>query len=319
MRNELITFTSPKSSVSEVFRTLRTNMQFINVSNKLKSILVTSTIPGEGKSWVSANLAITFAQAGKKVILVDADMRKGRQHEVFELSNENGLSNYLISAVGENKINLDDYIKQTLVENLYVITAGVVPPNPSELLTSQKMSDLIKVLEGIADVVIFDGTPSTIVTDALILSRNIGSTLIVTSHKQTRMEDLKQIKKNIENVGGKIAGVVVNKIPRSQKVYGGGYYYENSITVNNKKNWLENIVKSIHKTDKKQDEVQIKKEVDKLKVSPKKEKVKQEKQENQKNVKRKKENIETSNKNEEDIDINLVLKQLTKYLSEDKK
>lgn len=319
MRNELITFTSPKSSVSEVFRTLRTNMQFINVSNKLKSILVTSTIPGEGKSWVSANLAITFAQAGKKVILVDADMRKGRQHEVFELSNENGLSNYLISAVGENKINLDDYIKQTLVENLYVITAGVVPPNPSELLTSQKMSDLIKVLEGIADVVIFDGTPSTIVTDALILSRNIGSTLIVTSHKQTRMEDLKQIKKNIENVGGKIAGVVVNKIPRSQKVYGGGYYYENSITVNNKKNWLENIVKSIHKTDKKQDEVQIKKEVDKLKVSPKKEKVKQENQKNQKNVKRKKENIETSNKNEEDIDINLVLKQLTKYLSEDKK
>lgn len=319
MRNELITFTSPKSSVSEVFRTLRTNMQFINVSNKLKSILVTSTIPGEGKSWVSANLAITFAQAGKKVILVDADMRKGRQHEVFELSNENGLSNYLISAVGENKINLDDYIKQTLVENLYVITAGVVPPNPSELLTSQKMSDLIKVLEGIADVVIFDGTPSTIVTDALILSRNIGSTLIVTSHKQTRMEDLKQIKKNIENVGGKIAGVVVNKIPRSQKIYGGGYYYENSITVNNKKNWLENIVKSIHKTEKKQDEVQIKKEVDKLKVAPKKEKVKQEKQENQKNVKRKKENIEINNKNEEDIDINLVLKQLTKYLSEDKK
>lgn len=316
MRNELITFTSPKSSVSEVFRTLRTNMQFINISNKLKSILVTSTVPGEGKSWVAANLAITFAQAGKKVILVDADMRKSRQHEIFELSNENGLSNYLISAVGENKINLDDYIKQTLVENLYLMTAGIVPPNPSELLTSQKMSDLIKALERSADVVIFDGTPSTIVTDALILSRNIGSTLIVTSHKQTKMEDLKQIKKNIENVGGKIAGVVVNKIPRSQKVYGGGYYYENSITVDNKKNWLENIVKSIHKTDKEQDEVKIKKEVDKLKVVPKKEKVKSEKP---KNAKRKKEEVETSKKDEEDIDINLVLKQLTRYLSEDKK
>lgn len=316
MRNELITFTSPKSSVSEVFRTLRTNMQFINISNKLKSILVTSTVPGEGKSWVAANLAITFAQAGKKVILVDADMRKSRQHEIFELSNENGLSNYLISAVGENKINLDDYIKQTLVENLYLMTAGIVPPNPSELLTSQKMSDLIKALEKSADVVIFDGTPSTIVTDALILSRNIGSTLIVTSHKQTKMEDLKQIKKNIENVGGKIAGVVVNKIPRSQKVYGGGYYYENSITVDNKKNWLENIVKSIHKTDKKQDEAKIKEEVDKLKVVPKKEKVKSEKP---KNAKRKKEEVETSKKDEEDIDINLVLKQLTRYLSEDKK
>lgn len=316
MKNELITFTSPKSSVSEVFRTLRTNIQFINISNKLKSILVTSTIPGEGKSWVSANLAITFAQAGKKVILVDADMRKGRQHEVFELSNENGLSNYLISAVGENKIDLNDYIKQTLVENLYVITAGINPPNPSELLTSQKMSDLIKALENTADIVIFDGTPSTIVTDALILSRNIGSTLIVTSHKQTKMEDLKQIKKNIENVGGKIAGVVVNKIPRSQKVYGGGYYYENSITVNNKKNWLGNIVKSINKTDKKQDTVKMKNEEDKKKVPLKKEKVKLEKP---KATKRKKQDIESVKKQEEDIDINLVLKQLTKYLSEEKK
>lgn len=316
MKNELITFTSPKSSVSEVFRTLRTNMQFINISNKLKSILVTSTIPGEGKSWVSANLAITFAQAGKKVILVDADMRKGRQHEVFELSNENGLSNYLISAVGENKIDLNDYIKQTLVENLYVITAGINPPNPSELLTSQKMSDLIKALENTADIVIFDGTPSTIVTDALILSRNIGSTLIVTAHKQTKMEDLKQIKKNIENVGGKIAGVVVNKIPRSQKVYGGGYYYENSIIVNNKKNWLGNIVKSINKTDKKQDTVKMKNEEDKKKVPLKKEKVKLEKP---KATKRKKQDIEPVKKQEEDIDINLVLKQLTKYLSEEKK
>lgn len=316
MKNELITFTSPKSSVSEVFRTLRTNIQFINISNKLKSILVTSTIPGEGKSWVSANLAITFAQAGKKVILVDADMRKGRQHEVFELSNENGLSNYLISAVGENKIDLNDYIKQTLVENLYVITAGINPPNPSELLTSQKMSDLIKALENTADIVIFDGTPSTIVTDALILSRNIGSTLIVTSHKQTKMEDLKQIKKNIENVGGKIAGVVVNKIPRSQKVYGGGYYYENSIIVNNKKNWLGNIVKSINKTDKKQDTVKMKNEEDKKKVPLKKEKVKLEKP---KATKRKKQDIESVKKQEEDIDINLVLKQLTKYLSEEKK
>lgn len=316
MKNELITFTSPKSSVSEVFRTLRTNIQFINISNKLKSILVTSTIPGEGKSWVSANLAITFAQAGKKVILVDADMRKGRQHEVFELSNENGLSNYLISAVGENKIDLNDYIKQTLVENLYVITAGINPPNPSELLTSQKMSDLIKALENTADIVIFDGTPSTIVTDALILSRNIGSTLIVTSHKQTKMEDLKQIKKNIENVGGKIAGVVVNKIPRSQKVYGGGYYYENSIIVNNKKNWLGNIVKSINKTDKKQDTVKMKNEEDKKKVPLKKEKVKIEKP---KATKRKKQDIESVKKQEEDIDINLVLKQLTKYLSEEKK
>lgn len=316
MRNELITFTSPKSSVSEVFRTLRTNVQFINASNKLKSILVTSTVPGEGKSYVSANLAITFAQAGKRVVLVDADMRKGRQHEVFELSNENGLSNYLISAVEDDKIDLGDYIKPTIVENLYVMTAGIVPPNPAELLTSQKMSDLIKALEKSADIVIFDGTPSTIVTDALIISRSIGSTLIVTSHKQTKMEDLKQIKKNIENVGGKIAGVVVNKVPHSQKIYGGGYYYESSIIVNNKKKWLDNIFNSIHKTDKKQEDTKMKKEVEKLKSVPKKETVKAEKP---KATRRKKQDIESIKKEEEDIDINLVLKQLTKYLSEEKK
>lgn len=316
MKNELITFTSPKSAVSEVFKTLRTNIQFINVSNKLKSILVTSTVPGEGKSWVSANLAITFAQAGKRVVLVDADMRKGRQHDVFGLSNENGLSNYLISAVGENKVDLGDYIKQTLVENLYVITAGVVPPNPSELLTSSKMSDLIKILENSADVVIFDGTPSSIVTDALILSRNIGSTLIVTSHKQTKMEDLKQVKKHIENVGGKIAGVVLNKVPCSQKIHGGGYYYENSLTINSKKKWLDNIVKLIQKTYKKQDDIKMKKELEKLKTEPKKEIIKPEKA---KNIKRKKQDAEETKKDEEDIDINLVLKQLTKYLSEEKK
>ena len=196
------------------------------------------------------------------------------------------------------------------------MTAGIVPPNPAELLTSQKMSALIKALEKSADIVIFDGTPSTIVTDALIISRSIGSTLIVTSHKQTKMEDLKQIKKNIENVGGKIAGVVVNKVPRSQKIYGGGYYYESSIIVNNKKKWLDNIFNSIHKTDKKQEDTKMKKEVDKLKSVPKKETVKAEKP---KATRRKKQDIESIKKEEEDIDINLVLKQLTKYLSEEKK
>lgn len=316
MRNELITFTSPKSSVSEVFRTLRTNIQFITASNKLKSILVTSTVPGEGKSWVSANLAITFAQAGKRVILVDADMRKGRQHEVFELSNENGLSTYLISAVEDKKIDLADYIKPTMVENLYVMTAGIVPPNPSELLTSQKMSDLIKALEKSADIVIFDGTPSTIVTDALIIARSIGSTLIVSSHKQTKIEDLKQIKKAIENVGGKIAGVVVNKVPRSQKIYGGGYYYESSIIVNNKRKWLDNVFNTIHKTEPKKQDIKTKKEDQKLKAAPKKEIVKAEKP---KTTRKKKQDIESTKKDEEDIDINLVLKQLTKYLSEEKK
>ena len=229
MQNEIITFTSPKASVSEIFRTLRTNVQFMTASSEHNSILFTSTQAGDGKSWIAANLAITFAQAGKKVILVDTDMRRGRQHNVFELPNNKGLSNYLILSVKDSQEALAEYIQPTLIDNLYVITAGVVPPNPSELLTSTKMVNLIKTLEQMADIVIFDSTPSTMVTDALAISRYVGSTLIVASHKKTKMEVLKQIKKNIENVGGRVSGVILNRVPLSKKEYGRSYYYESSI------------------------------------------------------------------------------------------
>ena len=229
MQSEIITFTSPKASVSEIFRTLRTNVQFMTANSEHNSILFTSTQAGDGKSWIAANLAITFAQAGKKVILVDTDMRRGRQHNVFELPNNKGLSNYLILSVKDSQEALAEYIQPTLIDNLYVITAGVVPPNPSELLTSTKMVNLIKTLEQMADIVIFDSTPSTMVTDALAISRYVGSTLIVASHKKTKMEVLKQIKKNIENVGGRVSGVILNRVPLSRKEYGKSYYYESSI------------------------------------------------------------------------------------------
>lgn len=244
MQNEIITFTSPKASVSEVFRTLRTNVQFMTANNEHNSILFTSTQAGDGKSWIAANLAITFAQAGKKVIIVDTDMRRGRQHNIFELSNNRGLSNFLILSVKESQDALVDYIQPTPVENLFVITAGVVPPNPSELLTSTKMINLIKTLEGMADIVIFDSTPSTMVTDAMAISRYVGSTIIVASHKKTKMEVLKQIKRNIENVGGKVSGVILNKVPMNKREYGKSYYYESSIvtsTVKEKKPKIKNI------------------------------------------------------------------------------
>ena len=235
MQSEIITFTSPKASVSEVFRTLRTNVQFMTASNDRKSILFTSTQSGDGKSWIAANLAITFAQAGKKIILVDTDMRRGRLHHIFELENNRGLSNYLILSVKDSQDSLAEYIQPTIVENLYVITAGVVPPNPSELLTSTKMINLISTLENMADIVIFDSTPSTMVTDALAISRYVGSTLIVASHKKTKMEVLKQIKRNIENVGGRVGGVILNRVPINKREYGKSYYYESSITTATKK------------------------------------------------------------------------------------
>ena len=227
MKKELVTQQDPKSPISEIFRTLRTNIQFMNTKGKLKSILITSTLPGEGKSWVASNLAVTFAQAGKKVILIDADMRKGRIYSIFGVSPRPGLSNYL-SGVYENEDasnDLADYIQETDVENLYVISAGNVPPNPSELLITDQMVDLKAKLEELCDIIIFDGTPSQLVTDSLILARIVDSTVIVTASKLTKKEDLKRVINNIKNVGGKIAGVVVNKLEIDSKKYEQSYYY----------------------------------------------------------------------------------------------
>lgn len=229
MKKEVIAHKNPKSPISEVFRTLRTNIQFMDVNKKMKVLTVTSTFPGEGKSWVTSNLAVTFAQAGKKVVLIDADMRKGRQYAIFGLSPKPGLSNFLSQVEMDNNgrlsENVADYIQPTEVENLFVITAGNVPPNPSELLVSTQMIGLLDALRNSCDMIIIDGTPSELVTDSVILSRISDSTVIVTAHKITKKDALERVVKNIQNVGGKIAGVIINKVPISAKRYGEKYYY----------------------------------------------------------------------------------------------
>ena len=237
MFKELIVKEEPKSPISEIFRTLRTNIQFMNTKNKLKSLLVTSTIAGEGKSWVSSNLAATFAQAGKKVIILDADMRKGRQYRIFDVSPRPGLSNYL-SGVTENdkEVDLADYLQETEIENLFVIPAGNVPPNPSELLVSESMLHLLEKLKEICDIVIIDGPPTQLVTDSLILTRIADSTVIVAEGNKTKKESLRRIVDNIQKVGGKIAGVVLNKVKLSAKNYEQSYYYGSTGMVVSNKN-----------------------------------------------------------------------------------
>lgn len=229
MKKELIAELEPKSLISEVFRTLRTNIQFMNTKGKLKTILITSTFPGEGKSWVASNLAVTFAQAGKKVVLIDADMRKGRQYTIFGISPIPGLSNYLsgIDMDNENRdiTDIADYIQDTEIDNLFVMPAGNIPPNPSELLISPQMVDLLEQLKELCDIVIVDGTPNELVTDSLIITRLVDSTIIVTASKQTKKDNLRRAIQNIQNVGGKIAGVVVNKVPVAAKKYEQSYYY----------------------------------------------------------------------------------------------
>ena len=194
-------------------------------------MLITSTLPEEGKSWVAANLAITGAQAGKRVLIVDADMRKGRQFNIFDVSPIPGLSNYLSGVVEEKEKqehNIEDFIQDTDVDNLFILTSGSVPPNPSELLVSERMLGLLDWVKQIFDIVIFDGTPSLLVTDATILSRIVDSTIIVTAHNETKLDNVEEVKKGIENIGGKVAGVVINKIPISAKRYEKTYYYGSS-------------------------------------------------------------------------------------------
>lgn len=228
MIKELIVDKDPKSPVSEVFRTLRTNIQFMNTNKNLKTLLLTSTVPAEGKSLVAANLAATFAQANKRVVLIDCDMRKGRQHNIFGTNPRPGLSNYLsgINSDGEESgSDLAKYIRSTEIENLYLLPAGNIPPNPSELIASEKMIKLLKELEEVCDMIILDGTPSLIVTDAVILSRFVDSTIIVTAQNKTRIDDLNKVKRDIDNVGGNVAGVVINRIEVNNKQYQDRYYY----------------------------------------------------------------------------------------------
>ena len=231
MRKELVTHLDPKSPVSETFRTLRTNIQFMSSNRKLRNLLVTSTMPGEGKSWVASNLAVTFAQAGKRVALIDADMRKGRLYSIFGVEPRPGLSNYL-SGYYENQesVDIDKYLKKTDVNNLYLLPSGNIPPNPSELLVRRQMRNLLEQLKNQVDLVIVDGTPSKLVTDSVILSRIVDSTIIVSAHNQTRKDDLERVIKDIKNVGGNVVGVVYNKIPVSAKKYNQTYYYSSNVT-----------------------------------------------------------------------------------------
>ncbi len=279
MKNEIITFNDPKSPIAEVFKTLRTNMQFMSNKEETLTLLVTSTVPGEGKSWVTSNLAVAFAQTGKKVVIIDSDMRKGRLHNIFEIPIYPGLSNYLAETEENNEI--EKFIYETEVENLSVIPAGNVPPNPSELLSSEKMVKGLEELKEKFDIILFDSTPCMLVTDAVIISRIVDYTIIVSSHKTTKIEDLKTVQKNIENVGGKIAGVVINKIPTSLKKYKSRYYYYGHREDESKNYEIKIEPKKIEKKESKIEIKQENKEIDnKIKQEPNQEQNSENKSEN---------------------------------------
>ena len=228
MRKEVITETDPKSPVSEIFRALRTNLQYMKRKAGCQTILYTSTIQGEGKSFVALNTAVTFAQAGKNVLIIDADMRRPRQHKVFEVSQYPGLSNYLSGVDPDDnfkKIKLDECIKKTSVDKLYIMPAGVIPPNPSELLETPKLPRLIEKLEQVFDIVIIDGAPCLLVTDSTIISRYADSTVLVAASGKARIDDLREAKARIQHVGGNLVGIVLNRVRTTKSKYESKYYY----------------------------------------------------------------------------------------------
>lgn len=220
MKSELIVQNDPKSNVAEALRIVRTNLQFSSVDEKLKTILVTSSVPGEGKSFISSNLAVTFAQNNSKVLLVDCDMRKGRLHKIFNLSNDKGLSNLLIDDINTD---IKKYIKKTDIENLSIITMGSMPPNPSELLASAKSKVVIQMLKNKFDYIIFDGTPVTGLTDSIIMASLVDKVVIVSSIGNINVEILENTKQALCNVNANIAGVIANKTPLVNSNYYGYY------------------------------------------------------------------------------------------------
>ncbi len=220
MTNDLVVASSPKSLISEGFRTLRTNLQFSTVDEELKTIAVVSSMQGEGKSFISSNLACAFAQAGEKVLLIDCDMRRGRLHKVFNVSNHDGFSNLLISDIRD----YEQYIQKTEIKNLSIIPMGAVPPNPAELLASSKNEKLMEIFKEHFDIIIYDCVPVTGLTDSLIMSKLVDKTVIVAASKMTPLELLQNTKKSLLNVGANVAGVVFNRVATDGSVYANKYY-----------------------------------------------------------------------------------------------
>ena len=211
-----------KAQAAEQFRTLRTNIRYSSLGNEIKSIVVTSSLPGEGKSTIISNLAAAMATAGKRVIILDCDLRKPTMHKKFSISNSQGLTNILVQ---DKKIT--EIMIAADVPNLYIIPSGPIPPNPSELLGSKGMKDTLEELTRLFDMVLIDTPPVLNISDAQILSTLSQGTIIVAAYGKTERKVILNAKESIEKVGGKILGVVINKIPEKHNdIYGNYYSYE---------------------------------------------------------------------------------------------
>lgn len=214
-RPSLITVTRPTSVVAEQFRTIRTNINFSMIDSDLKTLAITSAGPGAGKSTISANLAVTFASEGKRVLLVDTDMRKPTVHKTFRLPNHDGLTTLLT----DRTVRTSDIIHTLKDERLYVLTSGAIPPNPAELLASKRMEHLKAELEEVFDLVIFDLPPVIAVTDAQIMASKTDGTIFVINKGGADKEMVLKSKELLDKVQANVLGAVFNRVETKNDHY----------------------------------------------------------------------------------------------------
>ena len=220
----LITYMDSKSLNAEQFRTIRTNIEFAQLDKPMKNLLVSSSIPAEGKSTVASNLAYVIAQTDKRVLIVDADLRKPTVHRTFKLNNEQGLTTLLASS----DLKFNQVVQHSRDLNLYFLPSGPIPPNPSELLGSGRMTLLMQELAQYFDVVIYDAPPITAVTDPQILATKVDGVVMVVRQGYSRKEEVKKAKEALDNVNANILGYVMNGKELSDSAGYYSYYgYEN--------------------------------------------------------------------------------------------
>jgi len=218
--NELITYKYPKSSMAEAYRTLRTNLGFASMNEPCRSILFTSTSPRDGKSTIVSNLAVVMAQAGNRVLLIDADLRKPMQHNIFEVDNRQGLTNVLL-----REVEVDKALHNGLVDNLHVLTSGPIPPNPAEILGSERTEQVLQQLLDEYDYVFIDSPPILAVTDASILSTIVDGVVLVLNYAVTRNDLAREAVDQFKKASARIIGVVLNQVKMDSGNHKYYYYY----------------------------------------------------------------------------------------------
>jgi len=220
-QRKLIVHEDPKSPIAEAYRTLRTNLQFAKVNSELRTIMFTSSGPAEGKSTTIANVAVALAQSGRSIILVDCDLRKPVQHRIFGKRNK-GVTNILV-----DDSPAETFLQDTEIDNLRILPSGPIPPNPSELLSSAKMVQLLDELKGLADLVLIDAPPTIAVTDAAVMAVKVDGIVLVIDATSVRPEMAQKAKDLLIKANGHILGVILNRVEIEEE-YAYYYYYYGS-------------------------------------------------------------------------------------------